>query len=78
MSVRRGLFRAWAMFTVIWVLAVGGSALNAWYHDPWRVISEVRVAPSAPRSDVASSAGRPVPKSDLPDALRAPPVEDGP
>lgn len=46
MNWRRGLFRAWAVFAVVWVASTGGAALWRSYTDPWRVVSVTPVPAS--------------------------------
>ena len=47
MNWKRGLFRLWALFAVVWVLSVSGVAFDRWYNDPWRVVSEAPKTTSA-------------------------------
>ncbi len=40
MNWRRGLFRIWLVFALVWALGVGAVATYRWYTDPWRVVGD--------------------------------------
>lgn len=36
MNWRRGVFRAWAVGSAIWIVAIGIAGFWSWYNDPYR------------------------------------------
>ena len=67
MNIKRGLFRAWVLFAIIWIMGVAAAALDTWHNDPWSAIARL----SSDKAPIAN--GRPVADSSF-DLATARPV----